>query len=96
MPRLPLDEQSRLDEAFTADFTVVRALLRCGRAHDMAVDAFEPFGEIKEVDEGPRKGMRRIVQDAQKFKTSAFVFLNNRLEGNAPSTIEAIVQELGT
>jgi hypothetical protein len=27
----PLDEQSRLREAFTADFTVVRALLEPGR-----------------------------------------------------------------
>ena len=48
--RMPsLDEQSRLSEAFTADFTVVRALLRCGRAYDKAVESFEPYREIKEV-----------------------------------------------
>jgi uncharacterized protein YecE (DUF72 family) len=90
----PLDEQSQIEEAFMADFTVVRALLRHGRAYDMAVDNFEPYREIKEVNEGARVGMRRIVERAQKSKKSAFVFVNNRLEGNAPTTIEAVVEQL--
>jgi uncharacterized protein YecE (DUF72 family) len=95
--RMPsLDEQSQLEEAFTADFTVVRALLRHGRAYGMAVDNFEPYREIKEVNEGAREGMRQIVQHAQKSRKSALVFVNNRLEGNAPSTIEAVVEQLGT
>lgn len=54
-PRVPsLDEQSRVAEAFTADFTVVRALLRCGRAYDKAVESFEPYREIQEPSEGRR------------------------------------------
>jgi hypothetical protein len=41
--RMPaLDEQAQLPEAFTADFTVVRALLRRGTGYEKAVDAFEP------------------------------------------------------
>jgi uncharacterized protein YecE (DUF72 family) len=90
----PLDEQSQIEEAFTADFTVVRALLRCGRAYDMADDAFEPYRELQEVNEVARVGMRRIVEHALKSKKSAFVFVNNRLEGNVPSTIEAVMESL--
>ena len=95
--RMPsLEEQSQVDEAFTADFTVVRALLRCGRAYDKAVESFEPYNEIKETCEHARTGMSRIVERALKTRTSAFVFVNNRLEGNAPSTIEAVVQQVPT
>jgi uncharacterized protein YecE (DUF72 family) len=93
--RMPsLDEQSRLSEAFTADFTVVRALLRCGRRYEKAVENFEPYREIKEPCPSARDGMKRIAEQALKSKNSAFVFVNNRLEGNAPSTIEAVVGEL--
>ena len=87
--RMPsLDEQSQIAEAFTADSTVVRALLRCGRAYDKAVESFEPYSEIKETCEHAQTGMSRIVERALKTRTSAFVFVNNRLEGNPPSTIE--------
>jgi uncharacterized protein YecE (DUF72 family) len=41
--RMPsLDDQARLPEAFSADFTVVRALLRKGRNYEDAVKALEP------------------------------------------------------
>ena len=34
-----------------------------------------------------------ITEKAFESKKSAFVFVNNRLEGNAPSTIEAVSRE---
>jgi uncharacterized protein YecE (DUF72 family) len=37
-----LGEQIAVDGAFTADFSVVRALLKKGRAYEKAVEAFEP------------------------------------------------------
>ena len=93
--RMPsLEDQSKIDDAFTADFTVVRALLRCGRQYEKAVESFEPYSEIKEVCDHARTGMRKIVERALKTRTSAFVFVNNRLEGNAPSTIEAVVDQV--
>jgi uncharacterized protein YecE (DUF72 family) len=93
--RMPsLDEQSRLPEAFTADFTVARALLRCGQPYEKAVQAFQPYREIKEPCKNAREGMKRIVEHALKSKNSAFMFVNNRLEGNAPSTIEAVVDSI--
>jgi uncharacterized protein YecE (DUF72 family) len=94
--RMPgLDEQAQLPEAFTADFTVVRALLRRGTGYEKAVDAFEPYDRIQEPNEGARKGMEQIAQQALKTKKSAYIFVNNRLEGNAPSTIEAVLGHLG-
>jgi uncharacterized protein YecE (DUF72 family) len=93
--RMPaLEEQLQLPGAFTADFTVVRALLRKGRAYDQAVKAFEPYQLVQEPNEGAREGMRQIGEQARKNRRPAFLFVNNRLEGNAPTTIEAVVQQL--
>jgi hypothetical protein len=38
--------------------------------------------------------MRQIVEQSRNRKSPAFLFVNNRLEGNAPSTIEAVVDAL--
>ena len=92
----PLDEQARLNDAYTADFTEVRALLRRGLAYEQAVEAFEPYRLIQEPNEGAREGMRRVAERSRKKRIPAFLFVNNRLEGNAPSTIEAVVQGLVT
>ena len=40
---------------FTADFTVVRALLRRGRPYEKAVETFEPYDRIQEPNESAEK-----------------------------------------
>ena len=86
-----LDEQVQLLGAITADFTVVRALLRTGRTFDQAVKTFQPYKLTQEPNEGAREGMRQIAENARKKIIPAFLFVNNRLEGNAPGTIEEVV-----
>ena len=73
----------------------MRALLRKGRPYDKAVETFEPYDRIQEPNESAREGMRLIAQHAMHERKNAFLFVNNRLEGNAPSTIEAVVEQLG-
>jgi uncharacterized protein YecE (DUF72 family) len=90
--RMPeIIDQLDLPGASTADFLVARALLRRGRPYAEAVDAFQPYQTIQEVQQPVRDGLRRIVEIALERKKPAFLFINNRLEGHAPSTIEAIV-----
>jgi uncharacterized protein YecE (DUF72 family) len=94
--RMPaLDQQAQLPGAFTADFTVVRALLARGRGYEQAVKTFEPYRLVQEPNEGAREGIRKIAQETRSLKKDAFIYINNRLEGNAPSTIEAVVDSLG-
>jgi hypothetical protein len=93
--RMPaLDEQAELDDAHTADFTVVRALLRKGRPYEQAVKACEPYRMIQEPNEGAREGMIEVANGVRRKKIPAFLFVNNRLEGNAPGTIEAVADHL--
>jgi uncharacterized protein YecE (DUF72 family) len=93
--RMPaLEDQAQLPDAYTADFTVVRALLKRGRSYEDAVKGFEPYRAIQEPNEGVRAGMVEIARQARKKKIPAFLFVNNRLEGNAPGTIEAVADQL--
>lgn len=93
--RMPeLHEQIDLPGAFTADFSVVRALLKRGRTFEEAKRAFQPYEKIAEPNPGARKAIRRIIGRAWKTRQPAYVFINNRLEGNSPGTIEAIADEV--
>jgi len=89
MPELP--EQIAMPEVFTADFTVVRALLRRGRPYERAVEQFSPYKEIQDVNPGARQAMHAVIDRARERNQPAYIFVNNRLEGNAPRTIEEIV-----
>ena len=87
----PIERQIELPGAFTADFTVVRALLRHGRMYEKAVEAFAPYKVTRDPNPEARLAMRTLIARAEKSKQGAYIFVNNRLEGNAPATIEAIV-----
>ncbi len=89
-----LADQVQLTGTFTADFTVVRALLRTGRGYEHAVQNFEPYREIQEPNESARAGMKEIVDQSLTGEKPAFLFVNNRLEGNAPGTTEAVAERL--
>ena len=90
--RMPaLGVQMRLPEAHTADFTVARALLRQGRPYEQAVAMFSPYKEVQDPNPEARRALRDLIARARERHEPSYIFVNNRLEGNAPQTIEAIV-----
>jgi uncharacterized protein YecE (DUF72 family) len=90
--RMPLiGEQIEISDAFTADFTVTRALLRQGRPYESAVEKFAPYAEAVDPSPETRGALRRLIARAKRRNEPAYIFVNNRLEGNAPTTIESIV-----
>lgn len=92
--RMPeLATQMQIEDAFTADFTVTRALLKYGRTFESAVKAFEPYRQVQEEHPAARDALRSILERAKRVKQGAYVFVNNRLEGNAPTTIDAITTD---
>ena len=91
--RMPeLRYQMAIPESFTADFIVGRALLRQGRSYEEAVQVFSPYTEVKDPNPAVRASLREMIRIAQDKQTTAFLFVNNRLEGNAPATIIAITE----
>ena len=92
--RMPeLGSQMAIPGAFTAPFTVTRALLRRGRAYTQAVNKFQPYDKIREENTKARQAMRELIGRARSTGEPAFIFVNNRLEGNAPATIQAVLGE---
>jgi uncharacterized protein YecE (DUF72 family) len=90
MPELH-DQIARPGSA-TAGFMVCRALLRRGRVYEDAVATFAPYREVQDVNPEARESMRVLIGRARENKEFLFLFVNNRLEGNAPSTILSLVE----
>ena len=100
--RMPsVAEQMEMDGSLTSDsFTAARFLLKPGRAYEEAVRAFSPYNATKEVNEEARAAaaelLRMRIDAAKTGRTKpSFVFVNNRLEGNALLTIMAVLDRLG-
>lgn len=86
----PIDKQIQIPEAFTADFTATRALLRVGRTYEKAVAQFAPYSAIQDPNPPARAAMRSLIDQVTGPERAAYIFVNNRFEGNAPATIAGI------
>ncbi|MGO8927058.1 MAG: hypothetical protein ACLQU3_09245 [Limisphaerales bacterium] len=69
-------------------------LLKPGRKYEQAVKAFEPYDSIKEENPEARVAGRALIAEGQAAgpKRRTFIYVNNRLEGNAISTIAAMLE----
>jgi uncharacterized protein YecE (DUF72 family) len=89
--RMPeIREQMSIAGSDTAETIVARALLRRGRPYEKAVEEFAPYKRVQEVNEPVRGALRELIDIARVDGRPAFIFVNNRLEGNSPGTIVAI------
>ena len=70
-----------------------RFLLKPGRDYEAAVKLFSPYREVKEVDREARRAARQLIDYRIKGtgKHQTYIFVNNRLEGNALATIQGVV-----
>jgi uncharacterized protein YecE (DUF72 family) len=91
--RMPeLGSQVAIPDSATAGHLVCRALLRRGRVYENAVAAFAPYTAIQDPNPEARDAMRILIGRAREEKRMLFLFVNNRLEGNAPLTILSLVE----
>ena len=86
-----LRHQMAIPDSVTADFLVSRALLRRGRVYEDAVGLFQPYTHTQDENPEARESMRVLIGRARENKQFLFLFVNNRLEGNAPLTILSLV-----
>lgn len=88
----PVAEQIATEGSVTArDLLAARFLLRPGRKYEQAVKLFSPYQQVKEAYPEGRVAAAHILQHAREKKRKAFLYVNNRLEGNALETILAIL-----
>ena len=93
----PVNEQLALPGSITnPEFAGARLLLKPGRKYQEAVDLFLPYNRLKEPYEGARTAAAELISRAL-LKTALrrlFLYVNNRLEGNALLTIMAILEKM--
>ncbi|MGO8677068.1 MAG: DUF72 domain-containing protein [Limisphaerales bacterium] len=70
-----------------------RFLLKPGRKYEQAVKSFEPYDSVQEENPEARTAGRALIAEGQAAgpKRATFIFVNNRLEGNALGTIAAML-----
>jgi len=92
----PLAEQHQKLETFTAPFTVLRLLTPLKITYEAAKTRAQPYDKI--VGELPemRQDTVTLVKKAIEDQRQAYVIVNNRSEGNAPLTIQALTELLKT
>jgi len=93
----PLGEQHRkLSETFTAPFVVMRLLTPLRMKYEAAVQMAEPYNKIVKPLSQMREDVVQLIREAAARERRAYVLVNNRAEGCAPLTVQALVDTLLT
>ena len=91
----PLADQHRcLGDTFPAPFVLFRLLTPLQVRYQEAVERAEPYDHIVEVLTEMRADTQRLLQQAVQENRRAYVLVNNRAEGCAPLTVQALVDRL--
>jgi uncharacterized protein YecE (DUF72 family) len=90
------EQMTLLGSRTNPDLVAALFLLKPGRKYEEAVKAFAPYEQTKEVNEEARRAGAALIADGKKNpKQTTFIFVNNRLEGNALQTIHAMLEASG-
>jgi uncharacterized protein YecE (DUF72 family) len=89
-----LAEQHTRMGTFTAPFTVQRLLTPLKMSYEAAKKRAEPYTKIIEELPDMRRESVELVKKAIAENRRAYVIVNNRSEGNAPLTIQALSDHL--
>ncbi|HXR04227.1 MAG TPA: hypothetical protein VN836_05920 [Verrucomicrobiae bacterium] len=72
-------------------------LLKPGRKYEKAVKTFQPYDTVKEPNPQAREAGKALITEGIKAASwrATFIYVNNRLEGNALETINAMPDDDG-
>ncbi len=91
----PVNEQLALGGSRTQpNLCAARFLLKPGRKYEESVKLFEPYDQVKEPNPDARAAGAALIKEGLQTgpQRKTFIFVNNRLEGNALETIAAMVE----
>jgi len=90
----PVSEQMALEGSRTnPSLVAARFLLKPGRKYEDAVNAFKPYDRVKDENPEARVAGKSLIAEGKEAgqKKKTFIYVNNRLEGNALETIAAML-----
>jgi uncharacterized protein YecE (DUF72 family) len=92
----PVSEQMALPGSRTnPKLCAARFLLKPGRKYEEAVKTFQPYDKVKEPNPEARAAGKALIAAGKTTEPDrkTFIYVNNRLEGNALETISAMVSD---
>ena len=93
----PVSEQAAMPGSLTNPaLTAARFLLKPGRKYEEAVKTFKPYERVQEKNDDARAAGAKLIADGKAAggKRKTFIYVNNRLEGNALETIDAMLERV--
>jgi uncharacterized protein YecE (DUF72 family) len=90
----PVREQLALPGSRTnPSLVAARFLLKPGRQYEDAVKLFQPYDRVKEPNPEARAAGKALIAEGKTAgpERTTFIYVNNRLEGNALETIAAMM-----
>jgi uncharacterized protein YecE (DUF72 family) len=88
----PLADQHQRMRSFTTPFTVLRLLTPLNMSYEAAKKRAEPYTKIVEEIPQMRRETVQSVRQAVSEGRRACVLVNNRSEGNAPLTVQGLLE----
>ena len=91
-----VDEQMEIQGSQTnPNLCAARFLHKPGRNYEEAVKTFQPYDQVKETYPEARAAGKKLIAEGKQAggKRKTFIYVNNRLEGNALETINAMVPD---
>ena len=91
----PVSEQMAMPGSTTnPTLAAARFLLKPGRKYEEAVKTFQPYDKIKEPNLDARAAGQKLIAEGKQAdgNKKTFIYVNNRLEGNALETIAAMME----
>ena len=90
----PVSEQMAMTGTRTNPRLVAaRFLLKPGRKYEEAVKTFQPYDKVREENPDARAAGKALINEGRNAVPGrqTFIYVNNRLEGNALETIDAML-----
>lgn len=92
----PVKEQMAIaGSRANSNLCAARFLLKPGRKSAESVKMFEPYDKVKDPNSDARAAGAALIKDGVSTgaRRKTFIYVNNRLEGNALDTIAAMLAE---
>jgi uncharacterized protein YecE (DUF72 family) len=93
----PVSEQMAMPGSRTnPNLIAARFLLKPGRKYEEAVKTFQPYDKAREENPEARAAGKALITEGKAASTGrkTFIYVNNRLEGNALETIAAMLSDV--
>jgi uncharacterized protein YecE (DUF72 family) len=88
----PIEQQLPLLRALWPAPLICRWSLQRGLKYEEAKNNFHPFNQLVAPDIATRTALARVVAGTVKAGQAAFVTINNKAEGSAPLSVQALAQ----